>query len=85
MTDTGQLVMSGMLPDTYWVTIKDHEIIPVGTRFLVVGVQYKKWLLCWRDGVKPPHRILGSLLHVDQVQVEENQDDAIVETSTQGT
>lgn len=65
----GQIRMAEMLPGTaYWVTVKNHKIIPMGTRFIVVEEQQNGWLLCWRNGVKPPKRILGSLLRVDQVQ-----------------
>lgn len=63
-----QLVMWEMFADTYWVVIKDHKVIPVGTRFLVMEEEPNGWLLCLRDGVEPPARVLGSLLHVNQVQ-----------------
>ena len=61
---THQLV----LPCIFWVTIKDHKILPTGTRFLLIEQQPDDWLLCWRNGIKPPHRVLGSLLRTNQVE-----------------
>jgi len=70
-----QLTMSGtlLLPGAYWVVIKNHKIIPVGARFLVVEDDGNGRLLCWRDGVKPPNGILGSLLHVSQLHINQMQ------------
>lgn len=67
MGRTGQSVMSGVLfPGSYWVEVSPdstHRVHRSGQRFLVVEERPGGFLLCWRDGIEPPPRILGTYIH----------------------
>lgn len=56
-----------ILPGTRWVQIRTnsgHRVYTGGERFLVIAELGDGELLCWRDGIAPPHpRIRGSLIH----------------------
>ena len=51
-----------VLPDTEWVVTKGHRVYPDGTLFLVVRRHDENFQLCWRDGIQPPSRVLGTLI-----------------------
>jgi len=64
--EANQLIMPETIPDSYWVEVMGHAIIPDGTRYLVVHERSDSLLLAWRDGVKPDFG--GTLLPPEYVR-----------------
>jgi len=46
-----------------------HRVYRGDTRFLVrETLAGGEWYLCWRDGIRPPRGVLGTVLNVKHVE-----------------